>query len=383
MQKLSDWYERAIYMSEPIRVLHIVGAMYPGGIENFIMNLYEKIDKEKVQFDIAIHMRKPNDYVEIIEQMGGKIYELPRLTKRPIQNLSQIYRIVKDNQYKIVIRHTANALVAPQLLSARIGGAHTICHSHSEQDPQLLLHQLGKILMGAAASERFACSEKAGQWMYGGKSFQIIHNAINIKRFAYSAAASRKVREEFNLGECRVYGYVANFTPSKNHIYLLKIFKEISRLDENARFFCLGDGLLRPDIESEIKRLKLENKVVLTGIRKDVENFMSCFDVLIFPSIYEGLPLTLIEAQAASLACLVSDTVTKDIVVSQNLVKYESLEKEPEVWAKTAVMMGIGTDRSCQYESISKAGYDIEALAQWYENYFVGILEKNKQQHTG
>lgn len=363
-------------MSEPIRVLHIVGAMYPGGIENFIMNLYEKIDKEKIQFDVAVHMRKPDDYVETIKQMGGKIYELPRLTKRPIQNLIQIYRIVKDNQYKIVIRHTANALVAPQLLMARIGGAYTICHSHSEQDSQKLLHNLGKLLMGVAASERFACSEKAGQWMYGRKSFQIIHNAVNIKKFMYNAESARKVREEFNLGKCRVYGYIANFIPSKNHMYLLKIFKEISLLDEDARFFCLGDGLLRPDIESEIKRLNLENQVVLTGIRKDVENFMSCFDVLVFPSIYEGLPLTLIEAQAAGLACLVSDTVTKDIIVSQNLVRYESIEKEPAVWAKEAIMMGIGIDRSCQHESIAKAGYDIEALAQWYEKYFTDILCK-------
>ncbi|MCM1262266.1 MAG: glycosyltransferase [Butyrivibrio sp.] len=367
-------------MSEPIRALHIVGAMYPGGMENFIMNLYEKIDREKIQFDIAVHARKPNDYIEKINQMGGKTYELPRLTRKPIQNLVQLYRIVKDNQYKIVIRHTANALVTPQLLAARIGGAYTICHSHSEQDSQKLLHKLGRLLMGAAVSARFACSVKAGQWMYGKRNFQIIHNAINIKKFMYSAEASGKVREEFNLGQCRVYGYIANLIPSKNHMYLLKIFKEISRLDADARFFCLGDGLLRQEIETEIKRLELEDKVFLTGIRKDVENFTSCFDVLIFPSIYEGLPLTLIEAQAAGLPCLVSDTVTKDIVVTQDLVKYESIEKEPKIWAQAAVMMGNDSDRSCQYEAIANAGYDIETLAQWYENYFADILSKNKQE---
>lgn len=363
-------------MSEPIRVLHIVGAMYPGGMENFIMNLYEETDKEKIQFDIVVHMRKPGDYVETIKQMGGKVYELPRLTKRPIQNLLQLYRIVKNNQYKIVIRHTANALVSPQLLAARAGGAYTICHSHNETDPQQLLHKLGKILMNVAATERFACSEKAGQWMYGKKSFQIIHNAINITKFAYNAEASKKIRNEFNLEDCRIYGHIANFIPSKNHLYLLRIFKEISKLDENAHFFCIGDGSLRPEIEAEIKRLGLEGKIVLTGIRKDVENFMSCFDVLVFPSVFEGLPLTLIEAQAAGLACLISDSITKDVVVSEHLVRYESIEKEPEVWAQAVVTMGVSANRNCQYEAIANAGYDIQTVAKWYENYLVGVPVK-------
>lgn len=363
-------------MSEPIRVLHIVGAMYPGGMENFIMNLYERMDREKIQFDIVVHMRKPNDYVDTIRQMGGRVYELPRLTKKPLQNIRGLFHIVKDNHYGIVIRHTSNALAAPQLLAARAGGAYTICHSHNETDPQKLLHRPGRLLMRFAAMERFACSEKAGQWMYGKQSFRIVHNAIDIRRFAYRPEASRKIREEFGLGDRRVYGHIANFISSKNHLYLLQIYKEIAGIDENARFFCLGEGTLRDEIESEIRRLGLEDRVILTGVRKDVEDFMSCMDVLIFPSIFEGLPLTLIEAQAAGLPCLISDTITRDVVVSEHLVRYESIRKAPDVWAKKAVAMGASADRSCQYEAIANAGYDVEALAQWYEGYFMEIQGK-------
>ncbi|MCM1182541.1 MAG: glycosyltransferase [Roseburia sp.] len=345
-------------------------------MENFIMNLYERMDREKIQFDMVVHMRKQNDYVDAIRQMGGRVYELPRLTRNPIQNLIQLFHIVRDNRYGIVIRHTSNALAAPQLLAARAGGAYTICHSHNETDPQKLLHRLGRLLMRFAAMERFACSEKAGQWMYGRQPFRIIRNAIDIRRFAYRPEASRRIREEFNLGDRRVYGHIANFISSKNHLYLLQIYKEIAKLDENARFFCVGDGSLRAGIESEIRRLGLEDRVILTGIRKDAEDFLSCFDVFIFPSVFEGLPLTLIEAQAAGLPCLISDTITRDVVVSRNLVRYESIERTPDIWAREAAAMGIDADRNCQYEAIAGAGYDVEALAKWYEKYITGILGK-------
>ena len=357
-------------MAEPIRVLHIVGAMYPGGFENFIMNLYENMDRDKIQFDIVVHMRKENDYVDRIKQMGGRVYELPRLTRNPVANLKQLYHIVKDNPYKIVVRHTSNALVVPQLLAAKKAGAKVICHSHNETDPKKLLHKLGRMFMEMSVDERFACSENAGTWMFGKKPYRVIHNAIHIEKFSYREEAGKKIRQEFHLGDRKVYGHIANFIRSKNHMFLLSIYKEITKIDDKAMFFCVGEGDLRPEIEEEIKRLGLQDKVILTGIRKDVPDFMSCFDVLVFPSKFEGLPLTLIEAQAAGLPCLISDTITKDVIVTENQVEMESIEKQPEIWAKRAVAMAENTDRTCQYESIKKAGYDIKTLAKWYGEFF-------------
>lgn len=364
---------------KPIRVLHIVGAIYPGGLENFIMNLYEKIDKEKFQFDVAVHLRKENDYTEKIRAMGGEVYELPRLTKAPLRSLQQLYRLVRRNQYPIVIRHTANALVAPQLLVSRLAGARTICHSHNETDPQKLLHKLGRILMNVSVCDRIACSDKAGKWMFGKKDFKLVHNAIDIEKFTYSAQKEERIRKEFQLGNKKVYGHIANFIESKNHGYLLRIFQELSELDKEAVFFCLGEGESRPEIEEEIKRLKLQDKVILTGIRKDVEDFMSCFDVLIFPSVFEGLPLTLIEAQAAGLPCLISDTITKEVVVTEGLVEYLSIQEEPVKWAEKVVTMlskePKEKTRRCQLYSIKDAGYDMNTLAEWYEAYFFQIKE--------
>lgn len=363
---------------EPIRVLHIVGAMYPGGFENFIMNLYENIDREKIQFDIIVHMRKNGDYVEKIQEMGGRVYVLPRLTSHPWKNVKEIYRIVKENKYPVVIRHTSNALITPQLLAAKRAGAYTICHSHNETDPKKFLHKLGKLLLTKSTDARIACSPNAGYWMFDQKSFEVIHNAISIEKFEYAQEKAQKIIEEYGLEGKHVYGHIANFIESKNHLYLLSIFKEIAKLDENARFFCVGEGDLRPVIEQELARLQLQDKVVLTGIRKDVENFMSCFGTLIFPSKFEGLPLTLIEAQSAGLPCLISDTITKEVIVTKDLVVQKSIEADPTEWAKQAISMYNSTERTCQRDSIAKAGYDIKQLAKWYEDYVMNVVKKEQ-----
>lgn len=361
-----------------IRILQIVGTMHPGGIENFIMNLYEKIDREKFQFDFVVHLRKENDHTEQIKKLGGNVYEIPRLTKDPIGSLSMLYKIVKKNKYQIVIRHTANALVAPQLLAAKMAGAKTICHSHNETDPQALLHKIGKVLMKLVTDKRLACSQKAGEWMFDKKEFRVIHNAINVNKFVYSEEKAGKVRDEFSLQDKHVYGHIANFRESKNHMFLLEVYKEIAKLDDKAVFFCLGEGELRQEIEKKIKELSLEDRVILTGIRHDVENFMSCMDVLIFPSFFEGLPLTLIEAQIAALPAIISDTITKEVIITDGLVTMESIKDKPEIWAKKALELlkdGKVQSRQCQREAIRKAGYDMDELVKWYEDYFTELAQ--------
>lgn len=357
-----------------MKVLQIVGSMHPGGLENFVMNLYQKIDKEKIQFDFVVHARRENDYVDLIESMGGNVYLLPRLFRSPIKNLTGIYKLVKENHYDIVVRHTANALITPQLFAARLAGAKTICHSHNETDAAKVVHYLGRSMMRLAADRRLACSEKAGRWMFGHRKYQVIHNAIDVEKFRYSSEKAESIRKEFGLDDCRVYGHIANFREQKNHRYLIKIYAEIAKRDPNARFFCVGDGELRGQIETDIKQLGLEKKIILTGERKDSEDFMSCFDVLIFPSFFEGLPLTLIEAQAAGLPCLISDTITPDVIVTDGLVQMESIEAEPKEWA-VRVMNMRSQDRECQKKKIAENGYDIEALVQWYETYFEEMVK--------
>ena len=363
-------------MDNKIKVLHIVGAMYPGGMENFIMNIYENIDRERFQFDFAVHDIKENGYEARISELGGRVFQLPRLTRHPLKNFSELKNLVKKEKYDVVIRHTASALVAPQLLAAKLAGAVTVCHSHNETDPKKAAHYIGRILLLACTDKRIACSENAGKWMYGKKSFQVINNAIDLNKFAFRDEYKKAVIDEFCLQNKHIYGHVANFIASKNHMFLMDVFKEITEIDKDAVLICLGEGDLRPSIEEKIKSCGLEDKVILAGIRHDAEKFFSAFDVMVFPSLFEGLPLTLIEAQVSGLKVLMSDTVTPNVVVTDGLVTAKSLSDGEKSWALEAVSIVDrfqNADRICQRESIRKHGYDLEQLTKWYEEFLSHI----------
>ena len=363
-------------MSDQIRVLHVIGTMYPGGMENFIMNLYENIDRNLIQFDFAVHMIKENDYTEKIKEMGGSVYILPRLMHDPLKNICELYKIVKDNRYKIVIRHTSNALVAPQLWAAKMAGAMVVCHSHTETDSKLLPHRIGRMFINKCVDERFACSDNAGKWMFKNGNYRIVRNAVDIEKFTYNTQAGEKIRREFGMYGKNIYCHIGNFSATKNHKFLLKIYAEIAEIDSNAAFFCVGEGDLRTEIERQAVELGIQDKLILTGVRKDVSDLMSFFDVLIFPSIYEGLPLTLIEAQVSGLPCLISDTITDEVIVTNGLVEMESIRRSPKIWAEKAVEMAKDPDRTCQYENIKENGYDIKSLSKWYEDFFKQAAER-------
>lgn len=373
----------------PVRVLHIVGSMHPGGMENFIMNLYRNIDRDKIQFDFVVHMSGDADYEQEIQRMGGKLYTLPRLTGHPIANLKGLYRIVKDGHYKIVIRHTPNALVAPQVYAAARAGAFSICHSHNTTDPKKLLHHIGKLLMKHGKIGRFACSKDAGKWMFGKRECTVVHNAIDIDKYSFDPKKRTRIREEFSLEDRHVYGHVGNFIRSKNHPFLLSVYREIARLDESAAFVLIGDGDLKEQMLKEAERLGIRERVIFTGIRHDVDAFLSAMDVLIFPSVFEGLPLTLIEAQAAGLPCLLSTAVDNGVEVTKGLVSWKSIDETPQAWAKKAIELAGGVDdvppkaRQCQREVIAEAGYDIRTLAKWYEDYFETISRQRGSRTNG
>lgn len=360
-----------------IKVLHIVGSMYPGGMENFIMNIYENIDRDRFHFDFAEHAVKENGYEDRIKELGGKVFVLPRLTRHPVKSLKLLRKIVHDEKYDVVIRHTPNALIAPQLWVSKKEGAVTVCHSHNTTDPQKLAHFIGKLLLKKDADVRLACSENAGKWMFGNKSFEVVNNGIDIDKFAYDKAKADKIIEEFNLQGKHIYGHIANFIESKNHPFLIDIFKEITKIDDKAVLICLGEGETKPQIEQKIKELQLEDKVILAGMRYDANCFMSAFDVMIFPSFFEGLPLTLIEAQISGLPIVMSDTVTDDVIVTKGLVYKYSLESKPCEWAKAVVdIRNKSWDRTCQVENIREHGYDLKQLVTWYEDFLTSITKE-------
>lgn len=365
----------------PIRVLHITGMLSPGGIESFLMNLHTHIDRDRLTFDFAVHMRTEGDYGERMEALGGSVCLLPRLTADFAGNLREIRRLVTEKRYDVVVRHSPNAMITPQLLAAKKGGAKTVCHAHNETDPKKAAHYAGRLLMNRAADACHACSEGAGRWMFGNRPFTVLKNAIDIEAFRYRPDGEARIRAEFGLGQARIYGNIANFRREKNHLYLLKVFRLIRERDPEAVLICLGDGALRGEIEEAVREQHLEDSVILAGTRGDVADMMSAMDVLLFPSVFEGLPVTLVETQAACLPALVSDRVTKDAEVTERLLRFMPIDGAPDTWAKEALRMMEETRaeekvtrRVPQTASIAAHGYDIRKLAERYADLMEALV---------
>lgn len=351
------------------RMLHIVGGMYPGGLENFIMNIYRNLDRGQVQFDVIVHSVREGDHTKEIGAMGGKVYLAPRKSRHPIGNFLAIRKIVKENGYQTVIRHSDNAFPVIDLLAARMGGAKRLIYqSHSSDSSHAGLHKFFRMFMGRIPTDRFACSENAGKWMYGRREFQIVKNAIDVGHYRFSKELREQASNEWNMEGCTVYSHVGIYMPAKNHLFLVDFFAEIVKRQPGARLLLIGEGGLREEIESRVRELHLEKQVILTGIRSDVPKLLQMTDVFLFPSVYEGLPLSVIEAQAAGLPCLISDRITEEVVVTDQVVRM-SLDESKERWAEQAVALS-ETPRDkyakTSQEQVRKAGYDVKELAEWY-----------------
>lgn len=354
------------------KILHIVGGMSPGGTENFIMNVYRAIDRSKLQFDFIVHLKKEINYDDEIEGMGGRLHYVVRKAHNPIKNFFQIKRVIKEQHYDTVCRHSDNAFTVVDLLAARLAGAkRIIMHSHSTNTSHSRIHSFFRLWMPFVPTHRFACSEAAGRWMYGKADFQVIPNAIDTDKFLYRQSVRQEMRKEYGLTDAHIYGHVGSFVYAKNHEFLLKVFSHIARQDEKAVLLLVGDGELREEMEKQIAELELENRVILMGRRRNVEDFLQMFDLLLFPSRYEGFPVSLVEAQTSGLPCLISAGITREVCLT-DCIQVFSLEEGEEAWAKKAMeMMDLSRakERTSRQQEIKDKGFGIESLAGFYEKF--------------
>ncbi|MDD3370006.1 MAG: glycosyltransferase family 1 protein [Lachnospiraceae bacterium] len=353
------------------RILHIVGNMAPDGMSNFLMNIYRNIDRTRMQFDFIVMGEKPDNYHETIRQMGGKVYKVTRMSKNPWKYYSEIRDIIRENHYDIVFRQTDTATVAIDLLAAKRGGATVrIPHSHSTNAVHPFFHKMLRPLLVNLSTDRYACSKQAGEWMFGKASFQVVYNGIDLDRYSYHPEIRREKRQEWNVLDKLVFGHIGNFFYPKNHKFLLEIFAEIAKKREDAVLFLIGSGELQEEIEKQVTELGLQKKVIFTGTRNDIYDMVQMLDCLIFPSIYEGLPITLVEAQAAGVPCLISDVITDEIALTE-LIHKLSLQDEADKWADLAVRLATecreSEDRENRIEVLQNAGYALDDLAKRYE----------------
>ena len=360
-------------MSEPIRVLQVVTYMGRGGLETMLMNYYRNIDRDKVQFDFLTHRDERWDYDDEIESLGGKIYHLPKLNPFSKSYLNALDKFFKEHkEYQIVHCHQDCLSGVVLKVAKKNGVKFTIAHAHSaSQDKNLkyIIKTLAKKNIKKYSDKMFACGEEAGKWMFETDNFEVLNNAIDTDLYTYNKEKADKVKKEFDIENKFVVGHVGRFNYPKNHKFIIDVFYEVQKIKEDSVLMLVGDGDLRHEIEQKVQDLGLSDKVIFTGVRSDVNDLMQGMDVFLFPSLYEGLPVTMVEAQASGLKCIISDKVPFECKMTENVVVVK-LEESPQKWAKEVIKYE-KYERKNTKEEIVKANFDIKANAKYLQKFYL------------
>lgn len=366
-----------------IRVLHVLGGLNRGGAETMVMNLYRNIDRSKVQFDFIVHTEDKCDYDDEIKSLGGRIYNIPKYTGKNHLHYKKAWSsfFEENPKYKIIHGHVRSTATI-YLKVAKKYGLTTIAHSHNTSSGKgvsaivknILQHQIRY-----TAKFMFACSKTAGIWLFGYKAcqkdnFYILNNAIDAEKFIYDEKKRMEKRKELQVEDKFIIGHMGRFHTQKNHNFLVDIFKQVHESEPNTVLMLVGEGDLRGSIEKKVNDLGLGNSVIFTGVRADIAELLQVMDVFVFPSLYEGLPLTVVEAQAAGLPCLISDKITAEVKIMDILTNI-SLEESVQSWAKKVLSYLNSFERKNTYLEIVKAGYDIKGTVNWLQEFYINQYE--------
>jgi glycosyltransferase involved in cell wall biosynthesis len=366
--------------SRRIKILIIATTRFEiDGITNVILNYYRAMDKTDMQIDFVI----PNDIREDLkvefEKFGSNVYKMSNRVKKPWTYIRKLTKLISENSYDIVHAHGNSCTLALEMYSAKRGGTKVrIPHSHNSTCKHKLVHKLLEKPFELFYTHAFACGQKAGEWLYNGKKFDIINNGIDINKYKYNQEIREKYRNLYNLNGKKVIGHIGHFSYQKNHEYLIEIFEELYELDKNYKLMLIGDGHLRVNIESKVKELGLNDSIIFTGKTLDVSQLMQAIDMIVMPSRFEGLPLTLIESQAACLSCFVSDVVSEEVAIT-DLVHFISLEKSPKEWAEQinkSLPENRGETKNAIYTKILDSGYSITDNAKKVKKLYKLYIEQ-------
>lgn len=366
-----------------IRVLQVFGRMDRGGAETMIMNLYRNIDRTKVQFDFVVHTDEKCAFDEEIKALGGYIYSVPRLNINNTLNYKKSWKELLRNhsEWRIVHGHIASS-ASIYLAVAHKQGRYTISHSHSIGTGKY--HFIRKLLEFRIIADYYmACSIAAGMFLFGGKivnggSFKVLPNAINTNDYEYNPVVREKVRKAFSISDEVLLGHVGSFTDVKNHHFLLDIFSSIKKKQSNTKLMLVGDGPLRSDIEAKARELGIFDDIIFTGVRSDVNELIQAMDYFVFPSLFEGLPVTLVEAQTSGLPITMSDKVPEESILAKDLVTVMGLEQSADEWADH-ILSRLGKERYSHVEEIKAAGYDISDTSKWLEEFYLSKADEMRQ----
>ena len=376
-------------MAEPIRILHILGKMNLGGAESRTMDLYRHVDRDRVQFDFLVHTNETCYFDREIEKLGGHIYCVPRFR---IYNFFSYRKALKDffnvhNGFRAVQGHMTSTASIYLPIAKKAGIPITIAHARSAGVDQGVKGKFTLWMrrkLAQKADYLFTCSEIAGRAVFGDQAVDqgkttFIPNAIDCSAFSYNEKKRLEIRQELGIEKKYVIGHVGRFHYAKNHEYLLQIFAELCRMKEKKKnkdyvLLLLGEGNRMEGIKELAGQLGVLDQVIFLGNKANVYDYYQAMDYFVYPSRFEGLPGTMVEAQASGLRCLMSDSICREVVVT-NLVKTMNISETPEAWAR-CIMQSIDYERASHVKEMQEAGFDVSAQAEKMMNFYeTGILE--------
>ena len=370
-----------------IKVLYISDTLKQRfGVTSVIMNYINYFDMKEIKVDLLVYDDSEPDVIEKLKCKGCNVYFMPKLSIKSVGSFKKIINnFFENNKYDIVHSHfnQVDSIIFP--IARKNGVKYCISHSHntklSDNRIKAIRNRIMCFNIGKNADYLAACSEAAGNFLYGKKAFSsdkrlIINNGVDCSKFSFDRNSREEIRKEFNIDENSILiGNIGSFKIQKNQSFLIDIFNELSKLDNKYILMLVGDGEKKSEIIEKVINYGLKDKVIFTGVRKDIPKILSALDAFILPSLYEGLPVIGIEAQASGLECVFSNTITKEVDLTG--VIFVDLAEPVSKWAEIISKLSFKHDES-NYNKISKKGYDIKRESKKLESFYKNIMTKNK-----
>lgn len=363
-----------------MRVLQIGLGNNPGGVEAFVMNYYQELVSYDIQFDFVC-MYDSIAHENKIRALGGTIYYVPNVKQNPKGYREALCKILQQGNYEAVhINMLSAANIVPLRVAKQMGVPKIIAHSHNASAPGLLrkvMHVCNKPFVERYATHRFACGKKAARWLFSKKTCEsggvtLISNAIDVEKYRFSQMERGKIRAELDLEGKLVIGHVGRFEEQKNHKKMIEIMENLYGRRKDAVLLCIGDGVKKEEIEQLARKKGLEDAICFPGKQENMGAYLSAMDVFLMPSLFEGLPFTLLEAQANGLSCVVSDTITDEAYVLPQAVRALPLQAQEAHWSEALLEMA-GKGR-CSFdeaqEALSGHCFDIRSEARRLRDFY-------------
>lgn len=362
-------------MDSPVRVLEVLTVPFKqNGITRCVMNYVSRFDSARVRCDLVAPNLPDEASIRMVESTGGEVFVLDRRNGDPAGYMHRLSIIVSERGEQVVHAHGNSATLAIEMLAARNGGAKVrVAHSHNTTCKMKLADRLLRELFYQNYTDAMACGEAAGKWLFGERPFAVLNNAVPAEKYHFEESKRAFTRGEYGIEpDAFAVCHVGTFNEQKNQLFLLEAFRELLNVRPESFLLLVGEGPNRTKCEQKAKALGVSDRVLFTGVLADVTGILSAADVFALPSLYEGLPLTLIEAQCAGLPCVASEHVTREAALTP-LAAYAPIESAAEF--ARALAGQAARDRDAASEDaislVRAAGYDVtanaESLSKWYE----------------